>query len=98
MHQLPRPGRAAVDATNPTDLRDAAGDILQQFTDPLTGKLIATIRRLPEGLLAVDVVDDDALALVHHFLPPTQKGVATSASGKKTYRFLYRDTTWGGGS
>jgi hypothetical protein len=47
-------------------------------------------------LLAVDVEGDDALALAHHFLPPTQTGVATSASGTKKYRFIYRDTTSGG--
>ena len=79
-------------------LRDAAGEIIQQITDPETGKLILRSLRLPGGLLAVDVEGDDALALAHHFLPPTQKGVATSPSGEKKYRFLYRDPTWGGGS
>jgi hypothetical protein len=76
----------------------AAGEIIEQITDPETGNPIVTIRQLPGGLLAVDVEGDDALALAQHFLPPTQKGVATSASGKKKYRFLYRDTTEGGGS
>ena len=78
--------------------RDAAGEIISQITDPETGNPIVTIRRLPKGLLAVDVEGDDALALARHFLPPTKKGVATSASGKKKYRLIYRDTTWGGGS
>jgi hypothetical protein len=84
--------------TAAVDARDAAGEIIEQITDPETGKSIATIRRLPKGLLAVDVEGDEALALAQHFLPPTQKGVTTSASGKKKYRFLYRDTTDGGGS
>jgi hypothetical protein len=86
----PRNGRTAAENID-------AGEIIQQFTDE-TGNPIVTIRRLPDGLLAVDVADDDAPALARHFLPPTKKGVATSASGKKKYRLIYRDTTWGGGS
>jgi hypothetical protein len=81
-------GRTAVDAI----ASDAAGEIIEQITDPITGKLILRTLRLPGGLLAVEVEDADALALAHSFLPPThQKCVTTSASGKKTYRFIYRD-------
>jgi hypothetical protein len=83
----PRDGRTAAETID-------AGEIIQRITDPETGNPIATIRRLPGGLLAVDVEGDDALA--HHLLPPTQTGVATSASGTKKYRFIYRDTTSGG--
>jgi hypothetical protein len=66
--------------------------LIEQITDPITGKLILRTLRLPGGLLAVEVEDDDALALAHRFLPPqTEMVVVTSASGKKTYRFIYRD-------
>jgi hypothetical protein len=73
---------------NPQWDYDAAGEFIQQITDPETGEPIATIRRLPGGLLAVDVEGEDALK---HFLPPTKMGVATSATGKKKYRFLYSE-------
>jgi hypothetical protein len=81
-------GRAAAETID-------AGEIIQQIADEI-GKPIITIRRLPGGLLAVDVEGDDALALAHHFLPPTQTGVATSSTGGTKKRFIYRDTTSGG--
>jgi hypothetical protein len=84
----PRDGRATVDAI----ASDAAGEIIEQITDPITGKLILRTLHLPGGLLAVEVEDADALALAHSFLPPqTEMAVVTDASGKKTYRFIYRD-------
>jgi hypothetical protein len=84
----PRNGRATVDAI----ASDAAGEIIEQITDPITGKLIVRTLRLPGGLLAVEVEDADALALAHRFLPPqTKMAVVTDARGKKTYRFFYRD-------
>jgi hypothetical protein len=67
-------------------------ELIEQITDPITGKLILRTLRLPGGLLAVEVEDDDALALAHRFLPPqTEMVVVTGANGKKAYRFIYRD-------
>jgi hypothetical protein len=70
--------------------RNAVGEIISQITDPKTGAPIATIKRLPGNLLAVDVVGDDALAHMQPFLPRTTTGVAMSATGKRKYRFVYR--------
>jgi hypothetical protein len=73
--------------------RDAVGEFISLITDPKTGESIATIRRLPEGLLAVDVEGDDALVLMQPFLPKTMTGVKLSACGEKQYRFVYINPT-----
>ena len=79
-------GRTAID-----DI-DIAPELIEEITDPITGKLVLRTLRLPGGLLAVEVEDDDALALARRFLPPQKKmAVVTGANGKKTYRFIYRD-------
>lgn len=56
--------------------------------------LVLEIRRLPGGLLAVDVEaddDEDVLKLVPHFLPKTKHGVKTTATGKRRHRFVYNN-------
>jgi hypothetical protein len=52
---------------------------------------IGAIRRLPGGMLAVDVRGDDGLAFARQFLPPTRALTKTTATGEKAYRFLFRD-------
>jgi hypothetical protein len=67
---------------------DGEGDIIHQICDE-SGEETVSIRRLAHGLIAVDVTGNDALALAKHFLPKTQIGKKSLATGKLRWRFLY---------
>jgi hypothetical protein len=77
------------------DSLDNVGEFITQITDPATGA-IATIRRLPNGLIAADVAGDAALAVLRPWLPRTRTAVKTTASGERQYRLIYKTLPTGG--
>ena len=63
--------------------------VLQQFNDPITGAVILRIVQLSNGLWAVDLLSDDAVAIGRQLLPPTS-AILTRANGQPGQRWLYK--------
>jgi nucleoside 2-deoxyribosyltransferase len=85
---------------------DAAGETVLSAIGVLVGRksirtprsqtgLTLEIKRLPGGLLAVDIEAEDELVAelsdLPDFLPSTRHGVKTNESGKRQHRFIYKD-------
>jgi hypothetical protein len=69
---------------------DGGGErVLQQYNDPITGAAILRIVQLSNGLWAVDLLSETAVAIGRQLLPPTP-AIMTRADGEPGQRWLYK--------
>lgn len=62
--------------------------VLEEFRDPITGELILRRVQLPDGVVAVDLMTADAIAIGRHLYPKTT--VLKRKDGKVGERRLYK--------
>lgn len=62
--------------------------VLEEFRDPKTGELLIRRVQLPDGVVAVDFLTVEAIALAHRFYPKT--GILKRKDGKVGQRWLYK--------